>query len=254
MHPPIAALDHISRFTGTVYNPRETMPLPVLADLCASLGCPLAPEQITQAEAFLDALYAENEVRNLTRVPREEAEVKHLCDSVLALDLIPHGSHVLDIGTGPGLPAWPLACVRPDLTVTALDGSERMFAPMRAVPLPNLHPVQGRAEDMTQVEAYDVVIGRALAPLPVQLEISAQPLKLGGLAIPFRSGADWEEAEQLNIGQLGLELEEMILRELPRETGQRLFPIYRKVRPTDSQFPRTWARMKAKPLGGTPRD
>jgi 16S rRNA (guanine527-N7)-methyltransferase len=224
------------------------MALPVLAELCTSLGCELSPEQIALFEAYLDALYAENEVRNLTRVPREEAEIKHLCDSVLGLDLIPYGSTVLDIGTGPGLPAWPLACARPDISMMAADGSERMFAPMRAVPLPNLYIEQLRGEDITLVEGYDVVIGRALAPLPIQLEVSARPTKIGGLVIPFRSGSDWEEAENLNIGQLGLELEDLILRELPQESGQRLFPVYRKVRPTDPQFPRPWARMKAKPL------
>lgn len=224
------------------------MPLPVLTELCHALGSPISEAQLQQAEEFLNALYAENEVRNLTRVPRVEAEVKHLCDSVLALDLLPHTGRLLDIGTGPGLPAWPLACVLPNLQVTALDGSERMFGPMRRVPLPNLIPVQARAEDFTEREAYDVVVGRAVAPLSIQLEISAGPLKVGGLAVPYRSSLDRQDAEDLNIGVLGLRLEEIVERDLPGGAGSRLFPIYRKVRETDRQYPRPWARMKTRPL------
>ena len=40
-------------------------------------------------------------------------------------DWIEDGAALLDIGTGPGLPAWPIACIRPDVRVTALESSEK---------------------------------------------------------------------------------------------------------------------------------
>lgn len=225
------------------------MPLPILTELCRDLGWPLDSDQEAKFEEFRDALYRINESRNLTRVPQEESEIKHFCDSVLTLDMIPHGASVADLGSGPGLPAWPLACARPDLKVVAVDGSERMFDAMRQVPLPNLEVRQARAEDWGVRNEFDVVVGRALAPLAIQLELSAPAVKIGGFVIPYRTPSEREEAEKLNIGQLGLRLDDVVVRALPGGMGERLFPIYIKFRESDPQYPRPWAKMKTKPLG-----
>ncbi len=225
------------------------MPLPILTELCRELGWPLSPEQESKFEEFLNVLYLVNETRNLTRVARDEAEVKHLCDSVLTLDMIPHGATVADLGSGPGLPAWPLACARPDLSVLAVDGSERMFDVMRQVPLDNLKVRQARAEDWGVKNEFDVVVGRAIAPLAIQLELSAPAVKVGGLVIAYRTPSEQEDVQSMNIGQLGLKLEDIVIRSLPHGAGQRLFPIYQKVRESDPQYPRPWSKMKSKPLG-----
>jgi 16S rRNA (guanine527-N7)-methyltransferase len=199
-------------------------------------------------ERFEEALYESNRVMNLTRVPREEAWLRHFLDSLLFQDLIPQGARVLDVGTGPGLPAWPLACARPDLQVTALDSNGKMLGFLKSQPLPNLEIVQARAEEWPRKEAYDVVTGRALAPLPVQLEVSSKPCKVGGAVIPMRTAADRASLAHLRLEGLGLQLDEVVERELPGAEVPRLFPIFRKVSRTDQQFPRRWAEIKAKPL------
>src|ERR1041384_4679794 len=134
-------------------------------------GLELTPEQVAQFEAFEAKLYEANAVMNLTRVPREECWLRHFVDSLLFQDLIPLNARVLDIGTGPGFPAWPLACARPDLQVTALDSNGKMLGFLRSQPLPNLEVVQERAEEWGAFERFGVVTGRALAPLPVQIEL-----------------------------------------------------------------------------------
>ena len=85
-----------------------------------TLGLTLSEAQLSKFENFEEALYRANEVMNLTRVAREECWLRHFVDSLLFQDLIPRGAAVLDIGTGPGFPAWPLACARPDLSITAM--------------------------------------------------------------------------------------------------------------------------------------
>ena len=183
---------------------------------------------------------------NLTRVPREEAWSRHFVDSLLFHDLIPPGARVLDLGTGPGFPAWPLALARPDLRVTALDSSGKMLGFLRSQPLPNLEVVQARAEEWGVREAYDAVTGRALAPLPLQLELSAPPLRVGGVVVPMRTPADdlreplWEA--------LGLRPAGRHERTLPGTDAVRVFPTFVKERPTSDRYPRRWSEMRARPL------
>jgi 16S rRNA (guanine527-N7)-methyltransferase len=198
--------------------------------------------------AFLDALYEANKVKNLTRVPREDAWTRHVLDSLLFQDLIPQGSAVLDIGTGPGLPAWPLALARPDLRVTALDSNGKMLDFLRAHPLPNLEVVQSRVEEWPRRERFDFVTGRALAPLPAQVELSAAPCKVGGIVVPMRTINDRLALDSLDLETLGLELREVVQRPLTEGEALRLFPVFVKIAKTKPQFPRRWPEIKAKPL------
>ena len=183
---------------------------------------------------------------NLTRIPQEEAWLRHFVDSLLFHDLIPEGSLVLDIGSGPGFPAYPLALARPDLRVTALDSSGKMLGFLRMQPLPNLEVVQARAEECGLREAFDTVTGRAVAPLPLQLELSAAPLKVGGVLVPMRTPMDdfgeplWEA--------LGLRPSGFHERTLPFTDVVRVFPTFLKERETPERFPRRWAEMKLRPL------
>lgn len=198
-------------------------------------------------DAFLDALYKFNETRNLTRVPRDEAMVRHIEDSLLFQDLIPQGAKVLDIGTGPGFPAWPLAFTRPDLRVTAIDSNGKMLEFLNSQPLKNLEVIQRRAEEWGKRERFDVVTGRAVAPLMIQLELSAAFAKVGGAVIPMRTASDLATLPA-RIRILGLELETTVQRTLGESI--RVFPVYRKVAFTDSMYPRKWADLKSNPLEG----
>ena len=62
-----------------------------------------------------------------------------------------------------------------------------MLGFLASQPLPNLEIVQGRAEEWEAREAFDVVTGRALAPLAIQLELSAGLARIGGAVIPMRT-------------------------------------------------------------------
>ena len=224
----------------------------LLAEWAKASGLALSPGQAAQLESYLGALYLANQTMNLTRIPREEAVVKHLIDSLLPHRLFPIGSSVVDLGTGPGLPAWPLACARPDLKVVAVDSTAKAVEFLRSMPLAGLSVLLQRAEEGVRREAFDVATGRAFAPLGIQLEASAPWVKVGGIVAPYRTAAEEEECRAFVHGQLGLELEDLIHLDLPGGAGRRLFPIYRKIRPTPMEFPRPWARMKKNPLKSRP--
>lgn len=220
-----------------------------LSQAATRLGLALEEGQLDVFEAFEEALYRANEVMNLTRVPREDCLTRHFVDSLLLSPCIPEGCSVLDLGTGPGFPAWPLACTRPDLQVTAMDSSGKMLGFLRNQPLPNLEVVQARAEEAGRREAFDVVTGRAVAPLAIQLELSAAFLKIGGKAIPMRTPSEADEAKAFPAKELGLRLVELLEVPLPGTDVVRLFPIFEKVRATRPIYPRRWAEIRAKPIG-----
>lgn len=219
-----------------------------LAQELAARSLSSSPDVLDAFERFEEDLYAQNAVMNLTRVPREESWIRHILDSLLFVDLIPHEAELLDIGTGPGFPAWPIALVRPDVQVMAMDSSGKMLGFMNRHPLPNLSPVQMRAEECGFLEAFDVVTGRAVAPYGTQLELSAAATKVGGAVIPMRTVNELEAIKTFNAGRLGLSLASIETRPLPGTDIVRVFPVLRKVRPTPSEFPRRWADIKKRPL------
>lgn len=215
-----------------------------LCEHLALLGLVADDYVLSLFEQFEEDLYRSNESMNLTRVPREECWLRHFLDSVLWHELIPECSALLDIGCGPGFPCWPLACIRSDLKAIGLDSSGKMLGFLRSHLLPNLAAVEERAEEWGVREEFDVVTGRALSPLPIQLEISAAPCKVGGRVIPMRSANDRDAIAAFDPAPFGLRLIDVVEKELPVLEALRLFPVYEKVRETPAKYPRRWADIK----------
>ncbi len=90
----------------------------------------------------------------------------HECLAFVRLPF-PRGTTLVDWGTGGGLPAIPLAIMRPDVTVYAVDSVEKKILAVRAfkrkLELPNLHPWHGRAETFSPKINFSV--SRATASL-----------------------------------------------------------------------------------------
>jgi 16S rRNA (guanine527-N7)-methyltransferase len=212
------------------------------------MGLSLEAAQLDRFEGFEAALYEANQTKNLTRVPRDACWRRHFADSLLLAEFLLTGVRVLDLGTGPGFPAWPLALARPDLQVTALDSNGKMLSFLKSNPLPNLVVSEGRAESWKTSDPYDVVTGRAVAPLTIQLEISAPLCKVGGLVLPFRTPSD--RPVPTRVQPLGIALESVNTRVVSGDDAERVFPAYRKVAQTGSRYPRSWAEVRRSPLRG----
>lgn len=133
--------------------------------------------------------------------PRERERLweRHLINSVSVESLVPQGSEVLDIGSGAGLPGVPLALVRPDLQVTLVEPLLRRAVFLTEVcaelSLPNVSVVRSRAEQLPDACA-DVVVARAVAPLPRLAEWTLRLLRAGGLLVALKGRAGEQEVEQ----------------------------------------------------------
>jgi 16S rRNA (guanine527-N7)-methyltransferase len=115
---------------------------------------------------------------NLTRIlePQEAARL-HYADSLFGGRYIGAAQAALDIGSGAGFPAVPLAVLRPDITVTALEANQKkslfLAEAADALGLKNLNVVTARVESF-DLSGYDLLASRALdradTVLPAVLE------------------------------------------------------------------------------------
>ena len=127
-----------------------------------------ATDQIrTRFEKYLNLLTGWNTTHHLTayRTPRDIVRGLFV-DSLLFLPLLPARTRrLIDIGTGPGIPAVPLRIVEPEISVTLVDARHKPVSFLRALKreldLPDLEVVHGRAEE-TPAGVYDCVVMRGV--------------------------------------------------------------------------------------------
>ncbi len=230
-----------------------------LAEGAREIGVLLDQKHLDNLCLFEELLYEANKKMNLTRVSKDECWARHFLDSLVLIPLIPPNARVLDIGSGPGFPGAVIGIVRSDVRVTCLDSSQKMADFLRETfgekgDLPVLYQVvQNRAEVSAHNpdfrEAFDFVTGRALAPFPIQAEVSSAFVAQGGLFVPLRTPAEEKEIKEFPARLLGLELSRVVWVEVPGVLPRRLLPVFTKFAPTPPRYPRRWARIKKNPLG-----
>ena len=132
--------------------------------------------------------------------PREVPRLweRHILNSVAIADLLPDGSRVVDVGSGAGLPGVPLALLRPDLRVTLLEPLLRRVRFLDEVVdelglADRVDVVRQRAEE--HGERYDVVVARALAPLPRLLTWCTPLLNVGGVLLAMKGASAQQEVD-----------------------------------------------------------
>lgn len=143
-----------------------------LADGALLLGLNLAKGQRGQLLDYVELMLKWSRTYNLTAIrdPLDMLSV-HLLDSLSILRLIPGSPHqsLIDVGSGAGLPAIPIAIMRPDIQVRAVDAVAKKIAFQRhvkaALDLENLHPIHSRVEDLKLPRPPSLVVSRAYADL-----------------------------------------------------------------------------------------
>ena len=216
---------------------------------------PRADETALDRFEIYQRLLAEwNEKMNLTAItdPGEVAE-KHFADSLAALPYLKPGMAVVDVGTGAGFPGVPLLIMEPGLQLTLADSLNKRLTFLEAL-LRELglkaELVHGRAEDLGQNrlyrERFDAALSRAVANLPVLLELTTPFVKVGGTAVAYKGDA----AEELKNAKSAAFLLHVQLRhvELESNLGKRCLIFADKKAPTPKQYPRKAGTPNKKPL------
>jgi 16S rRNA (guanine527-N7)-methyltransferase len=158
---------------------------------------------------YLALLLRWNKTYNLTAVrdPQEMVST-HLLDS-LAMhpfvdDIAARGGSLADLGTGAGLPGIPLSIVKPGLRVTLVESAGKkarfMREAIRQLGLRDARVAESRIEAVAEPGAYDAITARALATLPLIIELGGHLLKPDGCLLAMKGVYPADEIAALPAG------------------------------------------------------
>lgn len=211
-------------------------------------------------EAFANHLLEVNQQMNLTAIRTVSGVIsKHFVDCLLALSDIRGEKKILDIGCGAGFPSIPFAIAAPDVSIVALDSTDKkaqfVAETAKTLGLSNLTAISGRAEEKnvrSSLGKFDVVTSRAVARLSILCELALPYLKIGGKLVALKGAKGGEELIEAEnaIKVLGgkSEIRQTKL-QLPDGTGEgRSIVTVWKISETPPQYPRKYAEIAKKPL------
>lgn len=133
--------------------------------------------------AALDALYQDwnSKINVISRKDMDNFYEHHVLHSlgIAKFTDFADGTEILDLGTGGGFPAIPLAIIFPNVTFHAIDGVGKKIKVLNAVAesigLTNIKGEHLRAEDVKA--KYDYVVSRAVMQMPDLMKLARPLLK-----------------------------------------------------------------------------
>ena len=151
---------------------------------------------------------------------------KHIFDSLAIEEFFtkfPNAKRetLLDIGTGGGFPAIPIAITYPEIKVYALDSIRKKINAIAQLKeelnIQNLFPICERAENLTQ--KFNLITSRAVAPLKTITEYAMPLLEKNGYFIAYKSIKTQEEISdaQKILKKYNAKVIEIIQYDLPLE-------------------------------------
>ncbi len=220
------------------------------------LGILLTPKQEQDLETYYKLLISYNNNVNLTAITKEEdVYLKHFYDSLTlfkGIDL-KENLKICDLGTGAGFPGLVLKIVFPNLSITLVDSLEKRIKfldlVIKELELKNIKTVHSRIEEFKEIEAFDVVVSRAVSKINILLELGCKLPKVNGLFV-FMKGNILEELKSAKnaLKVLNYSLEKIINFKLPIEESERNIVILKHTSPTSNKYPRQFSIIKKKPL------
>ena len=127
----------------------------------------LPDDFIEKAETYHDLILSWSRRMNIVSKKDLGALLeRHILDSIVPAAEIPESGQLVDIGSGAGFPAIPLALIRPMLNITMMESRHKKVLFLKEVcstlKLGNVSIVESRLEDFAPDRLFDIVTIRAL--------------------------------------------------------------------------------------------
>ena len=172
-------------------------------------------------------------------------------DCLVLLDRLGDARTVVDVGSGGGMPGLPLKIARPDLQLTLVEADRRKaaFLVHAAARLElDVQVVAERAETVGRGplrESFDAAVCRALAPLPVLVELCLPLVRVGGRLLAMKGAVEPADEAIARVG--GGPPSTFAAPSGARERG--VVVVVPKVRPTPDAYPRRPGVPGRRPIG-----
>ena len=212
--------------------------------------------QEKKLQGYMEGVLAWNEKVNLTAITEpKEFVIKHYVDSlsILPLPEFQKADNIIDVGTGGGFPGVPLAIMAEDKNFTLLDSLNKRLKIIDeltdSLDIENVFTLHGRSEELGRSpeyrEKYDLCVSRAVAELPVLLELCLPFVSVGGFFIAYKSSHIKEELEKAEkaMKKLGGEL-----KRIEKDWEGKSLIIIEKTKETPKAYPRKPGEPKRNPL------
>lgn len=201
-----------------------------------------------------------NERVNLTSISDWEDGLRlHILDSLLALPAVKSSmpGTMVDLGTGGGFPGIPLALASGSPTVVVDSVAKKVTALQEYIRDQRLAPAvetfPGRSEELAlqRPEFATTVVARAVAELPVLLELASPLLKMGGRLVALKASVSTDEVASAAhvapiVGFAHVTTHEFIL---PGGDEVRSIISYERIGDSQVSLPRRPGMAKKRPLG-----
>lgn len=219
----------------------------------------LTEKQKRQFDEYYKFLIAENEKYNLTAITeKQEVYVKHFYDSLQLTRVVDFNEteKLMDIGSGAGFPGIPLKIIFPNLRLFIIEPTLKrtrfLAALTEMLGLEGVEIIKGRAEEeiVRFREAFPVATARAVARLPVLLELALPYVEVGGFFLAMKGASYSEEVLEAEnaLKVLGSEITETHHYRLQDHFGERVILKIRKNETTKEIYPRKFAAIKKRHL------
>lgn len=238
-------------------------------DYCKKNGIEIDEKTAEGFDELSEMLLEFNSHTNVTALKNaEDIAIKHFMDSVsvLKFDLIKKNARVIDIGCGAGFPGLPIKMLREDIHISFVDSTAKKLKFTSSVIdrfcMKNAFVFPERAEELVNKgnrEKYDVAVSRAVASLPVLLELVLPYVNVGGVFCAYKSLA---EADSKNpeseisksvhaLERLGGKVESVCdvgLQDTADVAQKHCIIVIRKMKKTPTCYPRRYAAILKAPL------
>ncbi|MES0329401.1 MAG: 16S rRNA (guanine(527)-N(7))-methyltransferase RsmG, partial [Dehalococcoidales bacterium] len=214
----------------------------LLVSGAAEMGLILDQVQLDLFQTYYEELVDWNRRLNLTSITGfDDVQLKHFLDSLtVTLAGQPlENARVIDIGAGAGFPGLPLKIVFPDMKLVLLESKGKKAAFLEYIVeklgYADIEVIARRAEEVARLtnyrESFDIVLARAVAPLPELAELALPFAGTGSVFIAQKKGGIDTEVEEAAeaIKLLGGRLREVKTVDLKELAGDRRLVIIDKV-------------------------